>query len=282
MATIRAPPTLGVSTGRARHVRRSGQRRHRVDGAVHDRRRRDEVRQFCSTHRESPIHNMFREADGQISPPRHPPPAALSNPTAAARLTPIPGVLAAQLHPPSQRRSRAGTPMSTMPGTPPPDQRMPTAAILQHALRRNFSNGNAIAATFPSPNDDAGADRDPHRAIGRSEIAWFAAHYTVDVPVLGVALRLPHVGYIGVMGSRRARADRIIRVREVGLADAEWNRPAGPIGGAGTPEETAASIAAETIACCRRGGRRPLTKLTDESTTIDRRAFLWNSPTRSP
>ena len=37
-----------------------------------------------------------------------------------------------------------------------------------------------------------------------------------DVPVLQVALRLPEVGYIGVMGSRRTHDDRIDRLREAG------------------------------------------------------------------
>ena len=37
-----------------------------------------------------------------------------------------------------------------------------------------------------------------------------------DVPVLEVALRLPEVGYIGVMGSRRTHHDRLDRLRDVG------------------------------------------------------------------
>jgi xanthine dehydrogenase accessory factor len=83
-----------------------------------------------------------------------------------------------------------------------------------------------------------------------------------DVPVLQVALRLPQVGYVGVMGSRRTHEDRMARLREAGLTDAELGRLASPIGldlGARTPEETAVSIAAEIIA--RRWGGRgaPLT-----------------------
>ena len=82
-----------------------------------------------------------------------------------------------------------------------------------------------------------------------------------DVPLLEVALRLPEVGYVGAMGSRRTHDDRLRRLREAGLTDAELSRLASPIGldlGARTPEETAVSIAAEIIARRWGGGGRPL------------------------
>jgi len=81
-----------------------------------------------------------------------------------------------------------------------------------------------------------------------------------DVPVLQVALRLD-VGYIGVMGSRRTHDDRMARLRDAGLTDAQLARLSSPIGldlGARTPEETAVSIAAEIIAQRWGGGGRPL------------------------
>jgi xanthine dehydrogenase accessory factor len=71
-----------------------------------------------------------------------------------------------------------------------------------------------------------------------------------DVPLLEVALRAP-AAYIGVMGSRRTHEDRLQRLRERGLSDAELDRLAAPIGldlGARTPQETAVSVAAEIIA----------------------------------
>jgi xanthine dehydrogenase accessory factor len=83
-----------------------------------------------------------------------------------------------------------------------------------------------------------------------------------DVPALRVALRLPQVDYIGVMGSRRTHDDRMARLRDAGVTDAELARLASPIGldlGARTPEETAVSIVAEIIARRWGGGGRPLT-----------------------
>ena len=82
-----------------------------------------------------------------------------------------------------------------------------------------------------------------------------------DVPVLEVALRLPRVGYVGAMGSRRTHDDRMKRLRAAGVTDAELSRLSSPIGldlGARTPEETAVSIAADIIAKRWGGGGRPL------------------------
>ncbi|RHW24925.1 XdhC/CoxI family protein [Nocardioides immobilis] len=76
-----------------------------------------------------------------------------------------------------------------------------------------------------------------------------------DGPLLELALRLPSVGYIGAMGSRKTHADRTQRLRAAGLTQAELDRMSSPIGldlAARTPEETAVSIAAEILA--RRGG----------------------------
>ncbi|WP_188113010.1 XdhC family protein [Mycobacterium simiae] len=84
-----------------------------------------------------------------------------------------------------------------------------------------------------------------------------------DVPLLEVALRLPRVGYVGAMGSRRTHDDRMHRLRAAGLTDAELSRLASPIGldlGARTPEETAVSIAADIIARRWGGDGRPLTE----------------------
>jgi xanthine dehydrogenase accessory factor len=84
-----------------------------------------------------------------------------------------------------------------------------------------------------------------------------------DVPAIVGALAT-QVGYLGVMGSRRTRADRDARLREAGVDDAALARMHAPIGldiGARTPEETAVSICAEIIAV--HTGRRDVRRLGD-------------------
>ncbi len=87
-----------------------------------------------------------------------------------------------------------------------------------------------------------------------------------DVPLLEVALRLPEVGYVGAMGSRRTHDDRMKRLEEAGVTGAELDRLSSPIGldlGARTPEETAVSIAAEIVALQWGGGGQRLAELDD-------------------
>jgi xanthine dehydrogenase accessory factor len=82
-----------------------------------------------------------------------------------------------------------------------------------------------------------------------------------DVPLLEIALRLP-LAYVGAMGSRRTNDDRMAKLRDRGLSEAELARLHAPIGldiGARTPEETAASVAAEIIATRWGGSGTPLT-----------------------
>ncbi|MDF5756840.1 XdhC family protein [Spongiactinospora sp. TRM90649] len=85
-----------------------------------------------------------------------------------------------------------------------------------------------------------------------------------DVPLLEVALRT-NAGYVGAMGSRRTHEDRLTRLREAGMTEAELARLRSPIGldlGARTPEETAVAIAAELIQLRWGGSGRPLTDTT--------------------
>jgi len=107
----------------------------------------------------------------------------------------------------------------------------------------------------------------PHRFLAgtsidsRTVICVLTHDPKFDVPLLEVALRTP-AGYIGAMGSRRTHVDRIERLREVGLTEAELARLRSPIGldlGARTPEETAVSIAAELIQLRWGGSGQPLT-----------------------
>ncbi|MDT5347621.1 MAG: xanthine dehydrogenase accessory factor, partial [Mycobacterium sp.] len=114
----------------------------------------------------------------------------------------------------------------------------------------------ATPARFPTA-DNVVVDW-PHRYLAAQAEAGAIDKHTVicvlthdpkfDVPVLEVALRLPDVGYVGAMGSRRTHDDRMNRLRAAGLTDAELSRLSSPIGldlGARTPEETAVSIAAD-------------------------------------
>jgi xanthine dehydrogenase accessory factor len=87
-----------------------------------------------------------------------------------------------------------------------------------------------------------------------------------DVPLLEVALRGPHIAYVGAMGSRRTHDDRLRRLREAGVSEEELSLLHSPIGldlGSRTPEETAVSIAAEILALQWGGSREPLGTLAD-------------------
>jgi xanthine dehydrogenase accessory factor len=117
------------------------------------------------------------------------------------------------------------------------------------ATSSRFPGANEVVVEWP--HRYLAAEAAAGRIDARTSICVLTHDPKFDVPVLEVALRLPEIGYIGAMGSRRTHADRLARLREVGLSDAELSRMASPIGldlGARTPEETAVSIAAEMIA----------------------------------
>jgi xanthine dehydrogenase accessory factor len=81
-----------------------------------------------------------------------------------------------------------------------------------------------------------------------------------DVPVLSQALKMP-VGYVGAIGSRKTCAQRVERLRALGIDQHDLARLRSPIGldlGAHTPEEVAVSILAEIIAVAHGGTGRPL------------------------
>lgn len=128
----------------------------------------------------------------------------------------------------------------------------------------------ATAARFPAadevivdwPDRYLRAQQELGAIDARTAICVLTHDPKFDVPALEVALRLPQVGYIGAMGSRRTHLDRLARLREAGLGDPELTGLSSPIGldlGARTPEETAVSIVAEIIARRWGGGGRPLT-----------------------
>ena len=126
----------------------------------------------------------------------------------------------------------------------------------------------ATASRFPDA-DEVVTDW-PHRYLSgtstdeRTVICVLTHDPKFDVPLLQVALRRP-AAYIGAMGSRRTHDDRLARLREAGMTEAELSRLRSPIGldlGARTPEETAVAIAAELIQLRWGGSGQPLTSTT--------------------
>ena len=112
-----------------------------------------------------------------------------------------------------------------------------------------------FATTKRFPEADEVVVKWPHEYLATTEvdsrtvICVLTHDPKFDVPLLEAALRTP-AAYVGAMGSRKTHEDRIARLREAGLTDAELARLSSPIGldiGARTPEETAVSIAAEIV-----------------------------------
>jgi xanthine dehydrogenase accessory factor len=126
----------------------------------------------------------------------------------------------------------------------------------------------ATASRFPQacevvvewPHRYLAAEAAAGRIDGRTALCLLTHDPKFDVPLLEVALRLPEVGYVGAMGSRRTHDERRVQLVGRGLTEAELARLSSPIGldlGAVTPEETAISIAAEILLDRRQatGGR---------------------------
>lgn len=122
----------------------------------------------------------------------------------------------------------------------------------------------ATAQRFPEA-DEVVVDW-PHRYLdsqhldARTVVCVLTHDAKFDVPLLERALRIP-LAYVGAMGSRRTHLDRLERLREVGVTEAELAALRSPIGldlGARTPEETALSIGAEIVASHHGGTGVPL------------------------
>ncbi|GAB7002902.1 XdhC family protein [Nocardioides sp. AN3] len=117
------------------------------------------------------------------------------------------------------------------------------------ATHSRFPEADEVVVDWP--HRYLAAEAEAGRVDARTVIAVLTHDPKFDVPLLEVALRLPQVGYVGAMGSRRTHDDREQRLKEAGLTADEIARLSSPIGldlGARTPEETAISIAAEIIA----------------------------------
>jgi xanthine dehydrogenase accessory factor len=115
------------------------------------------------------------------------------------------------------------------------------------ATKRRFPEADEVVVAWP--HRYLRAEADAGRLDERTVVCVLTHDPKFDVPVLEVALRLP-LAYVGAMGSRRTHDDRLKRLQEAGLSEAELARLASPVGldlGARTPEETAVSVAAEII-----------------------------------
>ncbi|HWJ08209.1 MAG TPA: XdhC/CoxI family protein [Nocardioides sp.] len=127
------------------------------------------------------------------------------------------------------------------------------------ATTSRFPGADEVVVDWP--HRYLAAEQEAGRIDGRTVITVLTHDPKFDVPLLEVALRLPEVGYVGAMGSRRTHDDRTERLREAGLGEEELGRLHSPIGldlGARTPEETAISIAAEIVAGRWGGSGEPL------------------------
>ncbi|BDY33011.1 MULTISPECIES: XdhC family protein [Mycolicibacterium] len=128
------------------------------------------------------------------------------------------------------------------------------------ATRSRFPDADAVVVDWP--HRYLAGENAAGRIDARTVVAVLTHDPKFDVPLLEVALRIPHLAYVGAMGSRRTHDDRSKRLREKGLSEAELARLCSPIGldlGARTPEETAISIAAEIVARRWGGSGRHLT-----------------------
>jgi xanthine dehydrogenase accessory factor len=131
------------------------------------------------------------------------------------------------------------------------------------ATRTRFPDSDEVIVDWP--HQYLAAEVDAGRIDTRTVICVLTHDPKFDVPVLQLALRLPQIGYIGAMGSRKTHEERLQRLREAGLTEIELGRLSSPIGldlGARTPEETAVSIAAEIISQRWGGQGRRLAELT--------------------
>ena len=80
------------------------------------------------------------------------------------------------------------------------------------ATRARFPTADEVVAEWP--NRYLAAQHDAGEIDGRTVICLLTHDPKFDVPLLEVALRLPDVGYIGAMGSRRTHDDRMGRLRD--------------------------------------------------------------------
>lgn len=119
----------------------------------------------------------------------------------------------------------------------------------------------ADAVVVDWPHRYLAAEHTAGRIDARTVICVLTHDPKFDVPLLATALRLPAVGFLGALGSRRAHTDRTCRLHEAGLTPTEIARVHSPLGldlGAHTPEETAISVLAQVLAERAAASAQPL------------------------
>ena len=132
----------------------------------------------------------------------------------------------------------------------------PRAAFL---TRERFPDADELIEGWPDEvADRAGINETAH-------VVALAHDPKIDDPALVTALRRGSL-YVGALGSRRTHAQRVARLREAGLDDAEIGRIHAPVGldlGGHSPTDIALGILAEIVAARhaeapeRRAGARP-------------------------
>jgi xanthine dehydrogenase accessory factor len=123
------------------------------------------------------------------------------------------------------------------------------------ATPERFPDAHEVVVEWPDRYLAAATDLDR-----RTAVCVLTHDAKFDVPALVGALRSP-AEYVGALGSRRTCSERVRRLRETGLGEAELARLRSPIGldlGGSTPQEVAISICAEIVAATRGGTGLPL------------------------
>lgn len=126
------------------------------------------------------------------------------------------------------------------------------------ATRQRFPSADEVVVDWP--HRYLAAEAAAARVDGRTVLIAMTHDPKFELPLLEVALAGP-AAYVGAVGSRRAHAERLDRLRAAGVDADALARLAGPAGldlGASTPAETAVSIAAEVIAVRNRRAGGPL------------------------
>src|SRR3954452_22422969 len=96
------------------------------------------------------------------------------------------------------------------------------------ATNTRFPSADEVVVSWP--HRFLAAEAEAGRLDARTVLCVLTHDPKFDVPLLEVALRLPEVGYVGAMGSRKTHEDRLARLVDAGLTAEEIARLRSPIG----------------------------------------------------